>query len=120
MTDLALLEAVAVQLVSRVRDDDPDANARWLHTQLPNPTDWRNLAFVLAAAVPEDRTWRQLTAWTRGEDDGIRRFKRRLKPCGTLAAARRHRSRNEPVDDACVEAERAYDRDRKRTQRRAA
>jgi ribosomal protein S21 len=117
---LNLLEQVAVQLVSRVRDDDPEANARWLHTQLPNPTDWRNLAFVLAAAVPEDRTWRQLTAWTYSEDTTTRRFKRPLKPCGTLAAARRHRARGEPVDDACVEAERTYDRERRRAERRAA
>lgn len=31
---------------------------------------------------------------------------RELKPCGTSAAARRHRRRGEPVDDACRTAER--------------
>jgi hypothetical protein len=41
----------------------------------------------------------------------------RPKPCGTRAAARRHRERGEPVDDACLAAEREYDRERKREER---
>jgi hypothetical protein len=39
---------------------------------------------------------------------------RQLKPCGTNAAWERHRYRGEPVDDACEQAHRDYDRDRGR------
>ncbi|WP_213452868.1 hypothetical protein [Rhizomonospora bruguierae] len=66
MTTVTELERVAQQLAGRVRDDDPDANARWLAAQLPDAADWWRLLFVLAAAVPTDRSWRQLTAWARG------------------------------------------------------
>jgi hypothetical protein len=41
-------------------------------------------------------------------------YPRRLKPCGTPAAARRHRARKEPMDKACLIAE-----DRARTERKA-
>jgi hypothetical protein len=98
MTTIDRLERVAVELVVRIRDDDPDAVNRWLTSQLPDPIDWYRLAFVLAAAVPDDRTWRQLTAWayTRG-------------PCSPSG----HRRRNERVCDDC----RAWDRDRKHAER---
>ena len=59
------LAAIAVQLVARVRDDDPEANGRWLATVLPDPADWFRLAFVLAAAVPDGVAWSHLTAWAR-------------------------------------------------------
>jgi hypothetical protein len=58
------LAGIAVELAGRIRDDDPVANGRWLRAVLPDPGDWFRLAFVLAAAVPDDRSWRQLTAWT--------------------------------------------------------
>lgn len=58
------LAAIAAELVVRVRDDDPAANGRWLANVLPSSADWFSLAFVLAAAVPDDRSWRALTAWT--------------------------------------------------------
>lgn len=62
------LESIAAQLAVRVRDDNPEANARWLTALLPDPNDWFRLAFVLAVAVPDDRTWSQLTRWwTHGE-----------------------------------------------------
>jgi hypothetical protein len=64
MTSLQRLESVAAQLVARIHDYDPDANARWLSAQLPDPADWFRLSFVLGAAVPTDRTWSQLTDWT--------------------------------------------------------
>jgi hypothetical protein len=59
------LAAIAVQLVERVRDDNPQANLRWLLAQLPDENDRLQLAFVLAAAVPTDRPWSHLTAWAR-------------------------------------------------------
>lgn len=43
---------------------------------------------------------------------GVRR-PRRTQPCGTVAAAWRHRKRREPLDEACRQAE----RDRKAAQR---
>jgi hypothetical protein len=74
--------------------------------------------------------------WTRTRDDTGRRYGpvrpsryatpekppagartfgvRQTKPCGTRAGAQRHRERGEPRDDACAQAERKYDRDRKR------
>lgn len=93
--DTDRLAALAVELVIRIRDDNPDANARWLAAHLPNPADWFRLAFVLAAAVPDDRSWKQLTAWTH---------------LGCTTSASGHRRRGEAVCDTCLRA----DRERKR------
>lgn len=43
---------------------------------------------------------------------------RGLARCGTRAAFMRHKDRGEVVDDACRDAERTYQRERKRAQRR--
>lgn len=59
------LEALAQELVIRVRDDNPEANGRWL-ASLSEQDRW-SLLFVLAAAVPDDRPWRHLTMWTYGD-----------------------------------------------------
>jgi hypothetical protein len=103
------LAEIAVELAVRIRDDDPEANGRWLKAQLPNSADWFRLAFALAAAVPDDQSWTSLTDWARG-----------LKPCGTHAAATRHRYRGEPLCNRCRQAEQARDRDRKRIERTVA
>lgn len=73
--DVQRLGVVASQLVARVRDDEPEANGRWLASQLPDPADWFRLAFALAAAVPVDRSWKQLTRWTHASParGGVRR-----------------------------------------------
>lgn len=65
MTEVERLEQIAQQLVARMRDDDPEANGHWLAAELPDPQDVFRLCFVLAAAVPDDRSWRQLVAWVR-------------------------------------------------------
>lgn len=57
------LAEVAAQLVGRVRDDEPEANHRWLRSQV-QPDQYEALIVILAAAVPIDRTWSQLTSWT--------------------------------------------------------
>lgn len=57
------LARIAIELAGRVRDVDPAANGRWLAAVLPEPGDWFRLAFVLAAAIPDDRSWKHLTAW---------------------------------------------------------
>ncbi|WP_243715731.1 hypothetical protein [Micromonospora sp. KC207] len=59
------LAEVAAELVVRVRDDDPEANLRWLTATLPTNRERLDLLFVLAAAVPDDRPWLHLTAWAR-------------------------------------------------------
>ena len=63
MTDLMTLESVAQQLAARVREDDPRDVWRWLGYSLADPADWFRLAILCAAAIPPDRTWRELTAW---------------------------------------------------------
>lgn len=86
------LASIAAQLAGRVRDDNPDANARWLESITDERDRWE-LLFVQAAAIPADVKWSILTAWTRGE--------RELKPCGTAAAAARHRYHKEPLCGLC-------------------
>lgn len=57
------LAKVAVELVGRVRDDPADANWQWFIERLPDPLDREHIAFILAAAVPVDEPWRNLTCW---------------------------------------------------------
>jgi hypothetical protein len=131
------LAAIAVELVLRVRDvEDPEANGTWLAERLPEPADWFRLAFALAAAIPDDRSWTALTAWTllrhgvepeydegevlRPAPSATPKPERALKPCGTEAAAARHQARGEDMDDECREALRTVDRERKRERRAAA
>lgn len=64
MTEDELAE-VAAQFVARVREDDPEANARWLDAACPDQGDRYALLFVLAAAVPVDKSWAELTRWAR-------------------------------------------------------
>ena len=60
--DVDRLAEIAVEFVTRVRDDDPIANGRWLQATTSEDDRWA-LLFVLAAAVPIDVPWRHLTAW---------------------------------------------------------
>lgn len=101
------LAKVAQELVVRVRDDQPEANLRWLSNTL-TARERQDLLFVLAAAVPDDRPWSALTAWTWASPDG-------LQPHGTHAAAQRHRYHGEPLCEPCRTAERERDRTRKKT-----
>lgn len=88
MDDAAVtrLVSVAQQLAARVRDDDPVANQRWLHAMLPDPAEREALCYILAAAVPDDRSWTELTGWAQH---------------GTGPAAARHEARGEKQCDAC-------------------
>lgn len=80
------LAEVAIELMCRVRDDDPRANARWLQAVI-GPEELPALAIVLAAAIPVDRPWLELTSWSREH--------------GTGAAAARHEQRGERLCPAC-------------------
>lgn len=109
------LAAIAVQLAMRVRDEHPEDNGRWLAKVLPDPADWFRLAFVLAAAVPDDQPWTRLTGWAADLDEHqviqlpVADQPSKVQPCGTTAAARRHQYNGEPMDLECREAERARD-----------
>lgn len=105
------LARIAVELVTRVRDDEPETVHQWL-ASVVDPADWMALAIVLACAVPDDQSWKDLTAWTWVRDLAPSRS---LQPCGTIAALRRHQARGERVCDAC----KSVDRERKRTERKA-
>lgn len=72
MTSLARLTALAQELIVRVRDEDPEANARWL-TYETTAEERTALLFVLAAAVPDDRPWSQLVEWVDGPADPVER-----------------------------------------------
>lgn len=106
------LAEVAAELAVRVRDDDPNANLRWLLATLPDDRARLDLLFVLAAAVPDDRPWAHLTAWTVAP-----RPAPSPQPCGTPAAAKRHRERGEDPCPPCETAERDDWRIRKQHQR---
>lgn len=79
MIDADQLEQIAQQLAGRVRDDDPEANARWLTNILPDPADWFRLAFALAAAVPDDKPWTELVAWHCGLEHPLDRRRRQWR-----------------------------------------
>lgn len=107
------LAQIATELALRVRDDSAESNGRWLAAALPDPADWWALCFVLAAAVPDDRSWRHLTAWTAIGPEAAP-LVRQLRPHGTPAAAERHRYHGEDLCDTCRESERKRDRERKK------
>lgn len=104
----------ALRLAAQVRDDDP---AR-LHANLMQLDRERlaSLALALADCVPVEQPKSVLLAW---KARPAQPAPRPLEPCGTPAAAARHRVHREPIDDACRSAERHYSRDRKRAQRAA-
>lgn len=99
------LAAIAQQLAGRVRDDDPDANARWLDAVCPDPADRYALLFVLAAAVPADLPGSVLFGWIGREPDAVGSH-RELRPHGTAAAISRHLTAREGLCTLCRAAER--------------
>lgn len=68
------LADLAVELVARVRTQDPDDNGRWLE-QNTDPRDRFAMLFLLAAAVPcrtgEQPRWLRLTEWVMGDPDYV-------------------------------------------------
>lgn len=118
----------ALALIGAVRDGGPDAVAAVMAR-----ADLPAVVVVLAAMVPDDRTPGELLAWAdptavereRKRDEAkLERLRRRhaagqrtLQPCGTHAAYTRHKNRCEEACEACVLAERIYQRDRMRRRR---
>ena len=105
--DVDKLVSVAMQLAGRVREDDPEANQRWLHAHT-TPDEREALLYVLAAAVPIDVEPSVLFDWKIQEA--------KLRPHGTPAALGRHRKRKERPCDLC----RAVENTRSRLRRGAA
>ncbi len=66
------LAEIAVELVTRVRDEAPTDVHRWLRHEMDGE-DWMGLAVVLAAAVPDDRSWHTLTRWAQLREYGTGR-----------------------------------------------
>lgn len=62
------LARIAGELVTRIHDEDPRANGRWLAAELPDPADWWELCFTLSALVAVGENGRvnlrELLAWT--------------------------------------------------------
>lgn len=102
--DVDRLVSVAMQLAGRVRDDDPEANQRWLHAST-TAEEREALLYVLAAAVPVDVEASVLYHWTVQEE--------KLRPHGTLAALGRHRKRKERPCDLCRAVENTRGRARR-------
>lgn len=107
------LVRIGLQVAARLRDEDP-RDVRRVVDALP-VDEVRDLAVLLAAHVPVDQPRSRLLRWWYAPARG-----RELRPCGTPTAAKRHQARGEPVDEACREALRAYDRQRKRRERMGA
>lgn len=70
------LESIAAQLAARVRDDDPDANRRWLLAITDEHDRWA-LLFILAAAVPVEKPWTELLRWTEPDSPQVIAERRR-------------------------------------------
>lgn len=63
------LQTIAAQLAGRVREDAPEDFQRWLRhamddAGLRDEDGWMGLAIVASCAVPVDRPFRHLVAWT--------------------------------------------------------
>lgn len=119
MTERSVTERMvptACQLTGHVHAHDKKAIYNLIRRLTPEEA--YALIIVLAAMIPQDHTARELLAWT--EQPLTRPRIVKLRPCGTHAAYCRHKARGEEIDTRCLHAERAYQRDRKREQRRAA
>lgn len=55
--------AIAIELTTRIRDEQPHDVWRWLRHTAPTYPDMMRLALILAAAIPIDRNWNRLTQW---------------------------------------------------------
>lgn len=99
---------IGLDVADRIRDEDPTAVARTLDSL--DRTELRDLVILLGAAVDISAPVSMLFGWWHGRP-------RRLRPCGTPAAAKRHRARGEELCDECREAQRTWDRGRKRLAR---
>lgn len=110
------IEAI-LELAVTVRDEGIDAVTAAAREALSAAGGDPIAALTIAAALipvdqPVDTWWQPGLTFER-----VPRAPRMLAPCGTHAAYARHKSHDEPIDDACRDAERAYQRARVRAAR---
>ncbi|MER5322397.1 DUF7368 family protein [Streptosporangium roseum] len=136
------LLTIATHLACMVRDESGDSVAAYLDTL--TSTERAHLPIIMAALIPVDRTVNDLLSWITWDEHGnplpgkqsmakkatagarlkkkrVRtRPQKRLKPCGTYAAARRHQKNHEPLCDPCADAFSQYRRDYNASRKAAA
>jgi len=104
----------ACDLAVLVRDEGRDSIATWLAQHDRQALE--AIVVTLAAMTPVDRPVSELLAWIDSPTPAPK-VRLRLAPCGTRAAAERHRDNGQALCDPCREAVRAYDRERARSRR---
>lgn len=116
---------VAMAFVGVVRDQDGEGVGNFLRAL--SGAEREALPVILAAMVPDDKTPQELLAWVTWDENGDplprdaemvlyrprrrkyeRKVPRQLQPCGTWAAAQRHRAHGEDMCEACKAAAREY------------
>lgn len=114
-TDVAIV--AATDLAVALRDEGPVA-VRSAAQRLLSACGNDPIAAVSVAAALI-RTDQSIDAWWQRGLDAVGQVDQ-IRPCGTHSAFNRHRDRGEEPCPDCWEAERTYQRDAKRRQRRAA
>lgn len=106
-----------LELAVLVRDEVGPSVTEAAHAVLTAADGDAVAALIVAAALI--RTDLPVVTWW--NDTRYRLPSRhRLAECGTVSAARRHRQRREPLDRACIAAEREYGRQRYHARKGAA
>lgn len=118
-----------MNLAVTMRDEGPDA-VHQAATEVLAAAGKDAVAAITAAAAlirvdqPIDRWWQRplpvlneapLRVAPSPAEPGVslaKQPRKRLAPCGTHAAYVRHKARREPLDEACIAAERDYQRER--------
>jgi len=88
MSDIDRLASIAIGLAVRIRDDEPEANLRWLRAHI-TPEEMEAFVFVLGAAIPIEVPWSTLTAWTVPGADTPRAIEARRKTLNEALRPRR-------------------------------
>ena len=109
---------LSARIVGAVHFEHPDATQhavdRALIVEAPTGVDpVVALVTVLAAQVDPETTATERLAWVQKRLETVRKAikqpRRRVQPCGTPAAYKRHHRAGESPCDACLEARRAVD-----------
>ncbi|QSI49931.1 hypothetical protein [Thermobispora bispora] len=114
----ARLLDTAIEVATLVRDATPDDVAAFLAGLPQHERDL--LPIIQAALIPPDEPPEHLLAWFLPPGATITFPVKGRRPCGTRAAAQRHRYAGEPLCPACKKADRKYERERERARRRSA
>lgn len=96
---------IGLQVAARLRDEDP-REVRRVVDALPADEVY-DLVLLLAACVPIELPRSFLIGW-------YTHPRRKLAPCGTVTAAKRHQARGEEMCGPCREVYREYERVRAR------